>query len=275
MPGDFDRMEVQEPREVGLDNQPPEMRERYSSMINDEVEYPDALPGQEQEEPAGREEIPEYDEAAILGHLNRFADEAAYQTVGGKAAEVNRELQWLGQRIGPKSEEELLRMSETERLAFQQTMSRYQQLQDYRDRILPMEANRMRDMNRQKATTIVQMQQSLQSKYPGYWHKILDRTRQMVDTGGLDADQLANPITYDIIHRNIRGEEVIEREGRSKLRKMAAGATTAGRGGGDEGGPNNFSEVNGLTPRQAAEKFRKMGFSEDEVGKTTRRIFGG
>jgi len=273
MGDDYSRVETQEPKEVGIEE------ERPSTMVDDEVEYPDSLPEDEPEEPeaaAGRDEIPEYDEGAILGHLNRFADEAAYQTVGGKAAEVNRELQWLQQKLAPQSEEQLLRMSETERLAYQQGLTRRQQLQDYRDRILPMEANRLRDMNRQKANTIVQMQHGLQAKYPGYWHKILDRVRQMVDSreSGISADHLANPMTYDIVYRNIRGEEAIEKEGRSKLRKMAAGAQTVGRGVGEEGGQKNFREADGLTPRQVAERYRKMNFSEGEIKATLRRMFG-
>lgn len=234
-------------------------------------EAPEEKPEREQPE---REEIPEYDVKASMQALKNHADEASNLHVRARLEQINRELSNLPKDI--PSEDDLLRMSETDRIELQRGMARREQLQLLKTQVIPSEYRQVQEMNRAKAQAIVGQQQQVFSKYPQHAQQVLDAVRNMVDTGKIGAPELATETLYDMVYTMVRGNEVREKENRKQLRKVAQGAQVAGRGNApvnEEAFGGGESEMFGKSARQAFNQYLKMGFDEERATAATRRLF--
>lgn len=212
-----------------------------------------------------REEAPSYDPVAAHAQLSSFAEEAARAEVQNELGRINAELKQLPRP--PRSEEELLSLTEQQKWALQQAETRRQNLIHYRDNILPQAASLKVAEKKQMASQIVGLQNSLQQTNPERWHKVVSRAYDLVNDprSGVGATELANPSFYQLLDLTIAGEELKQKESRKKLRLMSDRASVAGRGG-----AANPIEASPLPP-DAAKRLRSMGLSDDQVKRTLSR----
>jgi len=231
----------------------------------------------EQRRPRGnREPMPEYDAGAMQSHLYQFAEEAAAQAAWAKRQAKEAELAQLPRRL--PTEEELLRMSETQRAGLTAAIAR-------RERVLgeinaiDYEFQQTRSSNQMLATSIVNAQKSVTAQFPNHWPKIMDVVRNLVDSsqpGQVTPQMLANPNFYSEIYKRIRGEEVVVKETRKQFRQSAARAQLAGRGQGVPVNQGHRNRINSqFSASELAQELAKLGFDEKAVARSVKRNFPG
>lgn len=227
------------------------------------------------EGPDPRDEDPdvEYDEDAVASSLQAYADEAAQYKAKTKWDNLTEKINRLPARM--PSEEQLARMSETDRINVSRAISYRDQLVMMRDQILPREFQNERRNNQMMADSIINNQKRVRQVYPSHWHKIIDRVRQWHDESDeLKAEHLANWGTFELAAKTVIAEEYMAKQGRTKLRGVAAQGALAGRGGAGVSREDRGSNV-GRHPRDMEDTLSRV-FDGDRnlVRRVMRRTYG-
>lgn len=187
------------------------------------------LEGEREDDYDGPEGEPDYDPDENLAQLENYAEEAARYNARSRWDQITAELQKLPNR--PLGEEQLARLSESQRVLYQRALNKRDQLIYERDRLLPEQYKRAKQDNVAQAREIIRNQERVRQQYPKVWHKVIDRVRDWNDTGSITAEHLAGWHTFEMAAKMVIAEDYMNKQGRQNLRGMARQSGLAGRGG--------------------------------------------